>query len=271
MLQRFIEDICGIRIEEDKAYLIESKLSFLLAEKGLSSFEELYLEIRNEQDKDIIESVIDAITINETFWFRDKTPWFVLENILLPSYIKDIRTGKRKTVRIWSAACSYGQEPYSICMCIDNYLSHNNITDIDLSHFEVLGTDISNMALQMAIAARYDSVSISRGLNEKSKEKYFKNEGRVWSLCDRIKNAVKFRYFNLQNDFSCLGNFDIILLRNVLIYFGDKLKEQILEKTTSRLLPDGLLFVGSAELLNDISRKFKTEQCENGIYYKLRS
>lgn len=270
-MQQFIEDKCGIRIDKEKSYLIESKLSFLLAETGLSSFEELYLKISNEQDEDIIESIIDAITINETFWFRDKTPWYVLETILMPDYINELRSGKRNKVRIWSAACSYGQEPYSICMCIDNYLSRNRITDIDLSSFEIIATDISNMVLQMATAARYDNISMSRGMDEENKEKYFRNEGRVWTLCDRIKSAVSFRYFNLKkNDYSSLGRFDIIFLRNVLIYFGDELKEQIVEKMATMLHPNGLLFIGSAEILCDKNNRFRTENCENGVYYKLR-
>ena len=245
LLQHFIESKCGINIGEDKAYLIESKLSFLLAESGLSSFEELYLKICNDRNQGMTEDIIDAITINETFWFRDKTPWNILQDLLLPTYIDEIRSGKRTKVRIWSTACSYGQEPYSIAMCVDHYLTRLDIVDVNLSHFEIIATDISKTVLQMASFARYDSVSISRGLDDGYKAKYFINEGRVWTLIEKIKNAVSFKYFNLQNDYVLLGKFDIIFCRNVLIYFGERLKKEVINKIAAGLMPNGLFIIGS--------------------------
>jgi len=122
MIQKFIEGKCGISLGEEKAYLLESKLARLLAESGKSSFEELYLKICSTNDTDLIDSVIDAVTINETFWFRDKTPWYIIEELLLPALIAEFRKGERDRIRIWSAACSYGQEPYSVAMCIDSCL-----------------------------------------------------------------------------------------------------------------------------------------------------
>ena len=122
MIQKFIEDKCGIALGEEKAYLLESKLSKMLAESSFLSFDELYRKICYLNDPEIVDSVIDAITINETFWFRDKTPWYILEDLLLPGFIQELRDGKREKIRVWSAACSYGQEPYSVAMCINNYL-----------------------------------------------------------------------------------------------------------------------------------------------------
>jgi chemotaxis protein methyltransferase CheR len=240
----------------------------MLAESVFESFEELYEHICLWNDPIVIDEIIDSITVNETFWFRDKTPWVIMEELLLPEYIREFREGRRDRVRIWSAACSYGQEPYSIAMCIDNYLESRGIGDIAPGNFEILATDISHTAIQMAEAGRYDNISIQRGLDEGCRYKYFENEGRVWRLCDKIKNAVNFRQFNLISDFSVYGIFDIIFFRNVLIYFSDRLKKEMLQKIVASLNTGGVLFIGSAELFTDQDRNFTKEQYKNGIYYK---
>ena len=269
-IRLIIEDKCGLSLGADKAYLLESRLAGLLAEFGVTSFEELYLKIIRSDDQSIIEKVIDAVVTNETFWFRDKMPWIIFEDILLPAYVQELADGKRSKVRIWSAACSSGQEPYSIAMCIDRYLTRKGFSDISLSQFEILATDISGTIVQMAASGRYDSISITRGLSDEYRNMYFENFGRVWTILDRIKGAVHFRQFNLQNDFYPLGKFDVVFLRNVLIYFSGKLKRDVTEKTSSVLEKGGVLFIGSSELFTENNGRFAVEQYGESFYYKVK-
>lgn len=268
LMQKFIENECGINLGEEKAYLIENRLGKLLPEIGISSFEELYLILYSRKQPDIIDKVIDEITTNETFWFRDRTPWDTLDELLLPGYIEDIRKGKRKKIRIWSSACSTGQEPYSVAICIDNYLGKNGINDIGLDSFEIFATDISNEAVRAAKDGRYDSTTIMRGLNESYRDKYFKNEGTTWSLDDRIKERVCFRQFNLKSSFMALGKFDIIFCRNVFIYFSDKFKKELIKRIASVIQTEGVMFVGSSEIIPGIEESFKAERYNNYLFYR---
>lgn len=270
LIQKFIEEQCGITIGEEKAYLTESRLSKLLIDSGLSSFEELYKKIYFNRDLKVTEKVIDAITTNETLWFRDKMPWVILEDVLLPKFIEELREKREKKIRIWSSACSTGQEPYSIAMCIDRYLSKNSIRDVSLLDFEIVATDISQTVLQVARMGKYDSISIMRGLESTYKEKYFKNEGRVWNIDPKIVNAVRFQQFNLQNSFLIMDKFHIIFCRYVIIYFSEKLKAEVLNKIAGTLKPQGVLFIGSSELITDYKDKFELRQYQNGVYYTVK-
>ena len=268
MIQEFIEGKCGIKLGEEKAYLLESKLTSLLVESGASNFEDLYLKICTTSDSALIESVIEAVTINETFWFRDKTPWYVIEEILLPVLIAKLRNGEGDRVRIWSAACSYGQEPYSVAMCIDNYLKRMGAIDVSPVAFEILATDISSDVLHMAQSGNFDNISISRGLEEEYKSKYFRNEGRIWRLDEEIKKRVCFKQFNLIKSNFTYGLYDIIFCRNVLIYFSERYKKEVMDGITASLKPGGVLFIGSSELFEDYGRCYTMEQYRNGIYYR---
>jgi len=267
LIAKYIKDHCGIEIPQEKSYLIENRLSRLLSDFNLSGFEELYARIAGHRDKDIEEKVIDAITTNETFWFRDQSPWDILENKLLPGYIDEIRKGKRTKVRIWSAACSTGQEPYSTAMCIDNYLTMKGIHDIDSSKFEILATDISNNVLKTARAGQYDNISVMRGLDESYRQKYFTYSGGFWKLSDGIVSAVRFQQFNLLNSALLLGKFDIVFCRYVLIYFSEGLKRNILEKIHTVLEDGGVLFIGNSELMAESHHLFQKVKEDSNIYY----
>lgn len=270
LMQKYISELCGILITEDKAYLIESRLARLLAESGTKSFIHFYqLYCGSNKNKKMAQKVIDAITTKETQWFRDKTPWLTLEDVLLPSYIKEIREGKRSKIRIWSTACATGQEPFSTAMCIDRYLNRHGISDIKLSHFEILATDISQAALQMAEKGMYDNVSILRGLDDTYRSEYLKQEGFVWFLDERLKKAVQFRQFNLQNSFLSLGQFDIIFCRYVTIYFSKEFKQEVLKKAVSVLNHRGVLFLGNSEIFSDRMERFELVEHKGGIYYRL--
>lgn len=270
LMQKFIEEKCGIAIGEEKAYLIESRLTKLLIDSGLSNFEELYQKIYANSDPSITEKVIDAITTNETLWFRDRSPWLILENLLLPQYIQQLREGKRSTVRIWSAAASTGQEAYSTSICIDDYLTKNNITDVKLTDFEILATDISATVLHIARMGKFDSISIMRGLDPRYKDRYFINEGRVWSINERIKSIIRFQQFNLQNSYLLMGKFDLIFCRYVIIYFNDNLKKVILDKMSNSLNSKGVFIMGSSEIFVNYNDRYEMKDYNNGVYYRLK-
>lgn len=221
-----------------------------------------------EENPCLMERIIDAITTNETLWFRDQSPWLIFERILIPQYVRLLRQKERTKVRIWSAGCSTGQEPFSIAMCIDSYLARNNITDISLGAFEILASDISRSALASAQAGQYDGIAMTRGLNERYRNLYFKCNNGFWKLEDRIRNAVTFKSFNLQHDFYGLGDFDCILCRYTLIYFSDRLKKQVLSKIYRHLRENGVLLIGSSELIMDYSCYFTMEQREGGVLYQ---
>lgn len=269
-MQKYIEEQCGIQIGEEKIYLIESRLSRLLIESGCTSFDEFYSMISKQKGREISEKIINAITTNETFWFRDKSPWIALEDILLPNFVKEIRAGRQDKVRIWSAACSTGQEPYSTAMCIDRYLSRYGGYDISPSFFEILATDISGTVLDIADMGKYDSISITRGLSSEYRDDYFDNKGRVWRLCESIKERVKFQRFNLQDSFTSLGKFDIVFCRYVMIYFSGGLQKEVLEKIASILNPGGILFLGSSEIFPDYRNHFELVQHKSGVYYRVK-
>jgi len=270
LFQKYIEEQCGISIRDDKAYLIESRLSRFLIKFGLADFETLYQMLSQQKNQSLAEEVIDALTTNETLWFREKSPWQVLEDKLLPYYIDELRQGKCSTVRIWSAACSTGQEPYSIAMCIDTYLMRHRITDITLEQFEILATDISNTVLQIAQRGKYDSISMARGLEAHYRDQYFRQEGRIWVLDEKIKRAVRFVKFNLQKDFIPLGKFDLVFCRYVAIYFSNTFKKEVLKKISSVLVKGGLLVLGNSEVFFDSKENFQVEQYENAIFYRVR-
>jgi len=270
-MQKYIKDRCGIQIPEDKAYLIESRLAKLLAEYSAKSFTDLYhMLCDHRNNNELTEKVIDAITINETQWFRDKTPWRILEDILLPVYVKELREKKRSRVRIWSAACSTGQEPYSTAMCINNYLSRRGVDDIGLFDFEILATDISQAALQIARIGRYDNISAMRGLDDTYRNRYLKREGQVWVIDERLKKAVSFQQFNLCKSFLLLGQFDIIFCRYVTIYFFEEFKKEVLRKMASALNPKGVLFLGNSEIFSEPGEDFVVEEYKGGVYYRVR-
>lgn len=271
LMQAYIRDQCGILISQDKAYLIESRLAKLIQETGARSFMHLYLMLTGPEARPRMAlQVLDAITTKETQWFRDKTPWLILNDLLLPIYLAELRQGKRDRVRIWSAACATGQEPYSIAMGIDQYLYQWGIKDVSLGQFEILATDLSPTALQIAQNGRYDNQSITRGLDDTCRARYFRQEGNGWVLDDRIKNAVHWRRFNLMEPFHQQEGMDIVLCRYVTVYFTEELKREVLRKIARILNPSGVLFLGNAEMFAWYKDDFERLEHKGGLYYQVR-
>lgn len=270
LFQKYIEEQCGIVIRDEKAYLIESRLSKFLIQFGLSSFDELYQMLSQQKQTALAEDIIDAITTNETLWFRDKTPWEFLEEKLMPEYIERIRRDMSSKIRIWSAACATGQEPYSIAMCIDRYLLQNGIRDVTLNHFEIVATDISYTVLHIAKMGKYDAISMARGMDENYREQYFHLEGRIWLLDEKIKKSVQFKQFNLQNSFTGLGSFDLIFFRYVAIYFSAHLKKEVIKKIADSFKTKGVLILGNAEVFLDYKECYEAEYYKNTNFYRVR-
>ena len=266
LISSYIYNISGIVIAPEKYYLIDTRLTKLMLDSGANDFGEYY-NIISHGDPETDRKLINAITVNETFWFRDALLWKCIEREILPGFVEQLRSGKANRIRIWSAAASTGQEAYSIAMCIDNYLQRNNIKDITLSDFDILATDISSRVLEIAKEGRYDNISMTRGLSEHYKAAYFKNSGSVWDLDPAIKNAVRFQHFNLHDSYTGFGKFDIIFCRYVLIYFSGDLKTKIVGKMKEILTDDGVLFTGVYVLSNMIMDIFNAKTYENLTYY----
>jgi chemotaxis protein methyltransferase CheR len=271
LFRDYINEQCGIVIPPEKIYLLETRLTKIMLDAGADSFGELYLSIKSDPGSAMHQKIIDALTTNETLWFRDSTPWKVLEDQVLPRLVNDLLTGRKARVRIWSAAVSTGQEIYSTVMCVDNYLKKNNVKGIDLSKFDFVATDISSNALYIAKSGRYTKISIMRGMNDYYKSKYFTENDSAWDIAPEIKSAVRFTQFNLKDDYHKLGQFDIIFCRYVLIYFSTELKKEIIKKMQGLLTEGGVLFTGNYILYELFRDGFDINYYDNLTYYSKKA
>ena len=270
LFRNYISEKSGIVIPPEKSYLIETRLTKLMADTGADTFSEFYNYIISNSDPAMPQKIINAMTTNETLWFRDGSPWKVLEEIKLPQLVGELMTGKKTRVKIWCAAVSTGQEVYSTVMCVDDYLAKNNIKSVDLSSFDFFATDISSRVLEIAKKGRYDAISVMRGLDEHYKSKYFVKDGSAWEIAPKIRNAVRFARYNLQNSYQAFGTFDVIFCRYVLIYFSDPLKKEIIAKMRDALTENGLLFTGNYVLYELFKDDFISNHYENLTYYSKR-
>ncbi|HEX7511029.1 MAG TPA: protein-glutamate O-methyltransferase CheR [Chitinivibrionales bacterium] len=265
----FIEKSCGISLGDEKAYLVENRLVGLLTETGAATFGELYRKAVNEPQLGLRDKIVDAMTTNETSWFRDLYPFSIFENTILKQFTQEIASGKRKRIRIWCAACSTGQEPYSLAMTLQEF--SRKVSPQVLQCTEIIATDISPSVLFLAIAGRYDQISMSRGMPQELRDRYFTNSGKVWLLNDKIRKMVTFKKLNLQDDFAQLGVFDVVFCRNVLIYFSESFKRRLFERFAGLLNSGGIFFLGASESVSNYSNRFIMVQDNKHIYYKLDS
>ncbi len=267
-LRDFVKKECGIAVGDEKSYLIETRLSTLVVESGCDSFGAFYEKVRGDARSGLRDKIIDAMTTNETLWFRDSGPWAILRKALLPHFCDQLQSGERKKIRIWSAASSTGQEPYSLALSILEHIKDSAPPGVKEEMFEIVGTDLSPSALFVAISGRYDGLSISRGLEPEMRDRYFEKAGRVYSLNDRVKSRVTFKQFNLIDSFAPVGKFDLVLCRNVLIYFSPELKRDIVGRIGDVLLDEASFIVGASESLQGCLAKFKMKQCDGQFYYQ---
>ncbi|HPG25024.1 MAG TPA: protein-glutamate O-methyltransferase CheR [Myxococcota bacterium] len=271
LLRRLVEERTGILVSERKSYLIASRFASLLEEEGVDTFAELYTRARAAApDGPLMDRIVDAITTNETLWFRDDGPWHILRTALLPRYCAELSQGRRNRVRIWSAACSTGQEPYSVAMTIREFIQDEGLVSVKPEAFEIVATDISPQALEIARRGTYDQMAASRGLPPQYAERFFESSGSTIEVVPAIKSMVRFQRFNLQQSFALLGRFDLILCRNVLIYFSNELKLEIFRKIASALCPEGALILGGSESAQGATRLFQMVRSGRHLYYTAR-
>ncbi|NJL60178.1 MAG: protein-glutamate O-methyltransferase CheR [Desulfobacteraceae bacterium] len=253
LMKKYIEDQCGIHLRENKEYLIESRLADMVAETGCKSFQEFHYLARTDSSGKLRDRIVDAITTNETSWFRDKSVWEYIREIAIPALLeKAMRFGK---VSIWSAAVSTGQEIYSLLMLLDEAVRDRGMPFL-LDKTELTASDVSESVLASASAARYDSIAINRGLPDDRREQYFIKQGQLWQFAPYLKNRVQFKKFNLRDSFSSFPQFDLILCRYVSIYFSDTFKRELFAKMASVLKPGGILLLGATESLREFSGEF---------------
>ncbi len=237
----FLEQSCGIVLGDNKQYLVSSRLGQLMVREGIANLGELVRQVQSNRAGGLRGRVIEAMTTNETQWFRDLYPFSILQERLFPEFVK---AGKPR-VRIWSAACSSGQEPYSISMALQEFIATGQRLEA-----EIVGTDISPAMVAQARLARYGGSAISRGLSLERRKRFFQQvEDDTWEARPEIRGRVKVQSHNLLESFTSLGRFDLIFCRNVLIYFSAQSREDILRRMCQQLSPGGYLIVGASESL----------------------
>ncbi|CAN2045414.1 chemotaxis protein methyltransferase CheR [Candidatus Magnetomoraceae bacterium gMMP-13] len=259
LMKQYIEEHCGIYLEEGKEYLIESRLYDIVKKTGADSFQEFHFKARTDYTGKLKDRIIDAMTTNETLWFRDESVWIYLQEVAVPFLFKQAETNG--WARVWSAAASTGQEAYSLAMILDDEANKRGCNSL-LKKIEILGTDISCSSLSIARNGCYDDIAMNRGLPAVKKAKYFQKKSKGWEIDPKIKKMVSFKVFNLQNSFVPLGIFDFILCRYVVIYFSDFFKRNLFAKLAHALKPGCSLILGATESLRGLSDEFEIS------YYK---
>ena len=263
--KQFLQDASGILLGDNKQYLVKSRLRKIMSEHRLASLGELVERLRRHPRGELREAVIDAMTTNETLWFRDTHPFRILEEKLLPEAAQHSAS---QPLRIWSAACSTGQEPYSIAMVIDEFRRKN--PGRLKRNVEIIATDVSKPVVDAARKGEYELLALGRGLSADRQKKFFDHTpSGSWQVKKEIRDMVTFREHNLLERFN-FGQFDLVFCRNVLIYFSGDLKRDILVRTHEVLKPGGYLILGASESLNGLPDRYEMVQCRPGIIYRAK-
>jgi chemotaxis protein methyltransferase CheR len=256
-LRKLLKERSGLDLSADKQYLVESRLIPLARRVGLPGIAELVQKIKAGNEA-LTSDVVEAMTTNETFFFRDKIPFDHLREAILPALVK--ARASRRALRIWCAASSTGQEPYSIAMCVKEFAA------LAGWRVEIVATDLSQAVLEKSKAGIFSQFEVQRGLPIQMLVKYFTQTGELWQLKADIRAMVQHRQLNLLQDFSHLGTFDVVFCRNVLIYFDQDAKVGIFDRLARMLEPDGVLALGAAESVVGISDAFKPYPERRGLY-----
>jgi chemotaxis protein methyltransferase CheR len=258
-LAGMLKERSGLMLTPDKVYLLESRLTPLARKRGLDTLDALVQKLKMRGDQSLVRDVTEAMTTNESFFFRDNTPFDLFKNHVMPA-MEQARS-RQKRLRIWCAAASTGQEPYSLAILLRE--TWHKWKDWRI---EIVGTDICTQVLDKAKAGEYSQFEVQRGLPIQLLIKYFTQEGDTWKLNDDIRNMVTYRPFNLLENFAGLGAFDVIYCRNVLIYFDQPTKSAVLDRMSKTLAKDGTLFLGAAETVLGITDAFRPVRGQRGMY-----
>lgn len=266
VLSKYIYALCGVALDSTKSYLVETRLKSMMQQYACSSYMDLHAKAKADRSGNMEKEIVNAITTNETLFFRDASPFEVFKHKILPDLI-DRRSkaapGRPVPIRIWSAACSTGQEVYSIAIALRETLG--NLSNFQLT---ILGTDISDDAVTKASYGKYNKFEIERGLPQQTLNRYFTLMGDGWKIKDEIRAMAVFKKFNLMKPFAGLGRFDIVFCRNVAIYFTPADKKAVFEKIASVLEPDGSLIIGSTESLTGVTGMFEPKRYMRSIFYQ---
>jgi chemotaxis protein methyltransferase CheR len=256
-LRKFLKERSGLDLSSEKQYLVESRLVPLARKEGWAGISELVQKIRNGSD--IADEVVEAMTTNETYFFRDKTPFEHFRETMLPSLLQS--RASRRSLRIWCAASSTGQEPYSIAMGLKEFGAP--LADWRV---EILATDLSQGVLEKSKAGIFSQFEVQRGLPIQLLIKYFKQSGELWQINPDIRAMVQHRKLNLLEDFAILGKFDVIFCRNVLIYFDQSTKTGVFNRLAKAMDPDSFLVLGAAESMVGMTDALKPYPDRRGLY-----
>ena len=264
-LVQYIEQEFGIKFSHAKTYLLENRLASLILRNQCQSFNALVDKLKTTKDPELRRAFIDAITTRETYWFREDRPWQVMEQQILPRLINKLNHINKSKIRIWSAGCSTGQEPYSLAITILKNLDRTTHSPIQ---FEIIATDLSTEAITFAQRGSYQGLEITRGMQQSILKKYFIPSDSGYIVNDAVHRMVRFEAFNLKNSFFLLGKFDLILCRNVMIYFSEEFKQILLKKFETALNPDGYFMMGGSESILNNKSGLEIQACKEAIYYK---
>ncbi|MDZ4781609.1 MAG: protein-glutamate O-methyltransferase CheR [Planctomycetia bacterium] len=259
-----VMDLCGILLDESKGYLIESRLAPIAQHHGLGSYTELVQKARVGYDQQLLKQIVDAITTNETLFFRDESPFEALRHKAIPELIDaKSKTAFPRRLRIWSAACSTGQEPYSIAMTL-----HELIPDIHAWDISIHATDICDAAIEQASMGTYSAFEVERGMKPQYLDRFLVRHNASWKVRDEVRALVSFQNLNLMQPLMGLGPFDVVFCRNVAIYFTPEGRRNVFQKIAQTMTRDGYLFVGCAESLADMGPQYTPHHHCRGMYYR---
>lgn len=262
-LSGLIKSKSGIVLTPAKTYLLKSRLTPVARSFGFESIEEMVTALRTHGERTRIEGqIIEAMTTNESLFFRDKTPFESFREVMVPHFLEARAPTKR--LRVWCAAASAGQEPYSLCITIKE-LAHK----LANWKIDILGTDLSDEILEKARAGIYSQFEVQRGMPIQLLIKYFEQRGDMWQAGAALRSMVEYRRFNLLDRFSSLGRFDLVMCRNVLIYFDHETKADILDRISQILAPDGFLVLGAAETVVGVCSSFEPVPGTRGLYRRV--
>jgi len=257
-LRKLLKERSGLMLSSDKQYLVESRLTPLARKGGVATLSDLVGKLKGGNEKLIVD-VVEAMTTNESFFFRDKIPFDHFRDTIMPGLLAS--RAKDKRVRIWCAAASTGQEPYSLAMCLKEMKDK-----LSGWRVEILGTDLSLEVLEKAKAGVYSQFEVQRGLPINFLVKHFTQNGDTWQIAPEIRAMVQYKPLNLLADFAHLGAFDVVFCRNVLIYFDQETKVGVLNRIARLLEPDGFLMLGAAETVVGLTEAFKPMADKRGLY-----
>ncbi|CAO3425244.1 CheR family methyltransferase [Azospirillum argentinense] len=259
MFSTLLKQRSGLVLTRDKAYLLESRLMPVARKWNMKGLEELASTVRTRKDEALLRDITEAMTTNESSFFRDQKPFDQFKQIVLPKLL-EARAAKR-SIRIWSAACSSGQEAYSLAMLLSE-----DAAKLAGWRIEIVGTDISAEMVERSKSGIYTQFEVQRGLPIQMLVKHFKQQGDKWQISQQLRQMASFREFNLLGDLSTLGQFDIVFCRNVLIYFDQPTKTKVLEAIARQMPQDGVLYLGGAETVLGITDRFKPVEGQRGLY-----